>query len=177
MSFFLRSVAFFVWNEVLAHVPSRTIRGLAARLILRDMGKGASVLLHVRFLNPRGISIGRNVVINPHCSFDGRGGRLEIGDNVDIAPYVHIWTLEHDPQSPSHVSRGGAVVIGHHAWIASRAIILPGVTVGEGAVVAAGAVVTKDVPPLAIVGGVPAKIIGYRDKMPDYDLKFRPFLR
>jgi acetyltransferase-like isoleucine patch superfamily enzyme len=85
---------------------------------------------------------------------------------------VWIWTLEHDPQDPNYAAVGGAVIIEDFVWISCRAIILPGVTVGEGAVVAAGAVVTKDVEPFSIVGGVPAKVIGVRNRNLTYKLNF-----
>lgn len=106
--------------------------------------------------------MGINSTVNYGCTIDTRGGKVTIGDYVDIAPEVNIWTLEHDPQSLNHAAVGGPVTIHNHAWIANRVIILPGVTVGEGAVVAAGAVVTKDIPPFSIVGGVPARVIGNR---------------
>ena len=91
-----------------------------------------------------------------------RSGGVKIGDNVDIAQDDNIWTEQHDYNSPTYASVCKPVIIEDYVWIASRATILPGVTIGKGAVVASGAVVTKDVPPLAIVAGVPAKIIGKR---------------
>jgi maltose O-acetyltransferase len=68
------------------------------------------------------------------------------------------------------------VVIGDHAWIGYRALVLPGVTIGEGGVVAAGAVVTKDVPPYAIVAGNPARVVGQRTRDLTYELDYRPWL-
>jgi len=82
---------------------------------------------------------------------------------------VRIYTREHDPQSPVFAESAGPVIIKDFAWVSSHAIVLPGVTVGRGAVVAAGAVVTKDVPALAIVGGNPARMIGERQP----DLRYR----
>lgn len=108
---------------------------------------------------------------------DGRG-TLKIGDNVDIAQEVNIWTEDHDYNSPSFKSQVKPVFIEDYVWIATRATILPGVTIGKGAVVACGAVVTKDVPPLAIVAGVPAKIIGYRkEEALQYKLGDRAWFR
>lgn len=98
------------------------------------------------------------------------GGGVIIGNNVDIAQEVNIWTEQHDYNSPDFVSIEKPVVIEDYAWIASRATILPGVTIGRGAVVACGAVVTKDVPPLCIVAGVPAKQIGIRKDVFNYKL-------
>ena len=88
----------------------------------------------------------------------------EIQESAVIATGAFIWTLHHDYNDVNFKSVGAPVTIGHHSWICSRAIILPGVNIGEYAVVASGAVVTKDVPPYAIVGGVPAKIIGHREE-------------
>ena len=97
----------------------------------------------------------------------GGGGKLIIGDYVLMAPEVTIMTTKHiyaDTEIP--ISYQGAehstVIIEDNAWIGYRAIIMPGVTIGKGAIVGAGAVVTKDVPPYSIVGGVPARIIKMR---------------
>ena len=107
---------------------------------------------------------------------DGRG-EVTIGDNVDIAQEVNIWTEQHDYNSPSYEAIDKPVVIEDYAWVASRATILPGVTIGRGAVVASCAVVTKDVPPLAIVAGVPAKIIGTREDVLLYKHNCRSWFR
>jgi acetyltransferase-like isoleucine patch superfamily enzyme len=89
---------------------------------------------------------------------------------------VWIWTLEHDPQSPAFATTGGPVVIEDYAWVSCRTVILPNVRIGRGAVVAAGAVVTRDVPDYAIVGGVPAKVIGERSRDLNYELSwYQPF--
>jgi acetyltransferase-like isoleucine patch superfamily enzyme len=107
----------------------------------------------------RHIKLGKGVFINHACSFLDLGG-ITIEDDVQIAPRVNI-TSENHPLDPS--SRRSldlkAVVIKRNAWIGAGATILPGVTIGENAVVAAGAVVNKDVPANTVVGGVPAKII------------------
>jgi len=103
---------------------------------------------------------------------DARRG-LVIGNYVNFSSEVMIWTLQHDHNSPTFADKGGKVVIGDRAWISCRAIILPGVTIGEGAVVAAGAVVTKDVAPYTIVGGIPAKEIGKRNRDLTYELGSR----
>jgi maltose O-acetyltransferase len=107
---------------------------------------------------------------------DGRGGTIAIGDYVDIAPEVQIWTLEHDPMDPAFGVKSAGVVIEDHAWIASRAILLPGVRVGKGGVVAAGAVVTRDVEPYTIVAGVPARPIGMRTMELQPKQLYNPFL-
>lgn len=117
-----------------------------------------------RFLNGRKVFIGERNVINFGCLFDGRKFEIRTGRNVSIGPEATILTLGHDPRSATFADRGGDVEIGDRAWIGYRAIVLPGVTIGEGAVVGAGAVVTRDVEPYAIVAGNPAKKIGERGR-------------
>ena len=92
---------------------------------------------------------------------DGRK-EIKIGNNVDIASEVMIYNSEHDLESEEFTAREEPVEIGDYVFIGPRAIIMPGVKIGIGAVVAGGAVVTKDVPNFAIVGGIPAKVIGER---------------
>jgi maltose O-acetyltransferase len=130
----------------------------------------------VRFLNGHKVSLGSGNVINFGSLLDGRKYRIVTGNNVSIGPEATILTLGHDPQSPHFADRGGDVIIGDRVWIGYRALVLPGVTIGEGAVVAAGAVVTKDVAPFTIVAGVPAKPIGKRNPELTYELDFQPWL-
>jgi acetyltransferase-like isoleucine patch superfamily enzyme len=105
------------------------------------------------------ISIGKNVFINHACTFMDRGG-ITLEDNVLIGPKVNLITTGH-PLNPAErmATISNPIVIKKGAWIGAGATILPGVTVGKNSVVAAGAVVSKDVPDNVIVGGVPAKII------------------
>lgn len=139
------------------------------------IGKHTTILRKCFFFTTRNkIEIGDNCVINALCLLDGRGGTLKIGNNVDIARETNIWTLQHDPQDDYHIHCGGDVIIEDYAWIASRVTILPGVKIGRGAVVASSAVVTKDVPAMTIVGGVPAKKIGERNSKLLYKVNHRP---
>jgi acetyltransferase-like isoleucine patch superfamily enzyme len=108
---------------------------------------------------------------------DGRTGKIIIGNNVDIAREAAIFTLEHDPNADYYETISGDVIIEDYAWVSSRATILPGVKIGRGAIVASNAVVTKDVQPMTIVGGVPAKVIGRRKSNLKYNLKVFPYLR
>jgi maltose O-acetyltransferase len=135
------------------------------------IGKNVYLARKIDFLFPFNIQIGDNSVINKYCTLDGRGGKIIIADNVDVAQEVNIWTAEHDPNDRNHDARTGNVIIEDHCWIASRVTILPGVTIHRGAVVSCGAVVTKDVPEMAIVGGIPAKIIAIRNNDCKYILK------
>lgn len=129
-----------------------------------------------RFLNGRKVHLGARNVVNFGCLFDGRKFHIRMGDDVSIGPEATILSLGHDPQSPTFEDRGGDVVIGHRVWIGFRALILPGLTIGDGAVVGAGAVVTKSVEPFAIVAGNPARKIGERKRDLKYQLNFHPFL-
>ncbi len=114
-------------------------------------------------------------MINRDVLLDGRKG-LRIGNNVSISEGAVILTLEHDPNSPDFANRGATVQIEDYVFVGARAIILPAVTVCRGAVVAAGAVVTHDVAPYTIVGGVPARPISERSRDLHYQLDYRKFL-
>lgn len=105
------------------------------------------------------IKVGKNVFINSGCCFQDQGG-IELGDNVLIGQQVVIATLNHglSPQKRANM-QPAPVRIGNGVWVGAHATILPGVTIGDNAVIAAGAVVTKNVPENAVVAGVPAKII------------------
>lgn len=168
---FVVRVLAYTTNYIAAHVPSYTFRRLWYQRVLgMKFGEGAAVHLgcHVWFYGPGqirrdGVIIGPNSRINRDCRLDVRGG-LEIACNVSISPEVAILTAEHGVDDPEFRVYTERVIIEDYAWIGTRALILPGVTIGRGAVVAAGAVVTRDVPPLAIVGGVPARPIGKRSE-------------
>ena len=107
----------------------------------------------------KNIKLGKGVFINEGCCFQDQGG-IEIGDNALIGQQVVIATLNHDLAPDKRANMIPAPVkIGNNVWIGAHSTILAGVTIGDNAVVAAGAVVTKDVPANSVVGGVPAKII------------------
>jgi acetyltransferase-like isoleucine patch superfamily enzyme len=164
------------YNHFFTHLPSRELRKAYLRFWLGDLGAGTGVQMNCCFLNGRRVHFGRRNVINFGCLFDGRKFHIRTGDDVSIGPEAVILTLGHDPQSPDLADRGGDVVIANRVWIGYRAIILPGVKIGEGAVVGAGAVVTKDVESLTIVAGNPARKIGDRNRDLRYQTKYEPFL-
>lgn len=144
------------------HVPLHHVRRCVYRLSGMRIGKGSSIHMYARFYKPSGIVIGEDSIIGEGAVLDGRES-LRIGNHVDIATDVMIYNSQHDMNADDFAEHTDApVVVEDYVFIGPRAIILPGVTIGIGAVVGAGAVVTKDVPPYAIVGGVPAKIIGER---------------
>ena len=174
--FLAGGVLAFFYNSFVGKIPSRTIRNGWLKMYLAEFGHGTSVQSGCRFLNGRKVRFGKRNVINFNCLFDGRKFQIQTGDDVSIGPEAAILTLGHDPQSPDFTDRGGDVIIGNRVWIAYRAIILPGITIGEGAVVGAGAVVTKDVEPYTIVAGNPARKIGERNRDLKYQTEYAPFL-
>ena len=170
-------VTAFLFNECVTHIPSRRIRQWWYSRILGAHGKGVSLLMHVTFMEARGVCLGDRVVVNSYSILDGRVGTLHVANDVDIGPHAHIWTLEHDADDPNHGVVGSDVVIEDHVWIASRVTILPGVRIGAGAVVAAGAVVSRDVERNTLVGGVPARPLRKLDREPIFRINWAPPLR
>jgi len=167
----------YLFNRWLTFMPFHAPRLWLLGLMFGKMGKAPSVLMGLEVREPANIELGDHVVINRGVLLDGRGGRIVIGDNVDLAQEVAIWTLEHDAHDDFHKSLGASVTIEDYAWIGHRAIIMPGVRIGRGAVVGAGAVVTRDVPALAIVAGVPAKEISQRRSGLKYTKYHRPWFQ
>ncbi len=149
--------------HVIGWFPSHHVRRFFYRLTGMHIGDGSTIHTGARFYNPGQIRIGNDSIIGEGVVLDGRA-YLRIGNHIDIASEVMIYNCQHDIQSADFHAVCEEVVIDDYVFIGPRAIILPGVTLGRGAVVAAGAVVTKSVEPFAIVGGVPAKVIGERKK-------------
>ena len=151
-------------------LPSHSARKFFYRLSGIKIGSNTYIHMWANFFCPKGIFIGDGTIIGDHCFLDGRAD-LKIGNNVDIASQVLIYNSQHDLSDENFRATISPVEIGDFVFIGPRAIILPGVKIGKGAVIAAGAVVTKDIEQFKIVGGVPAKEIGERDlKDPKYRL-------
>lgn len=143
------------------HIPLHSVRIFFYKLAGARIGHHSKIHMWANFFDPRGIQIGDDSIIGDHAFLDGRE-KLKIGNHVNIASEVLIYNCEHDINSEDFSPISADVVIEDYVFIGPRAIILPGVTIHKGAVVAAGAVVTKNVEPFKIVGGVPAKEIGIR---------------
>lgn len=194
MRFFIDLWVYFA--TLTGYIPSHTIRLFLYRNIFRvRIGRDSSMHWRAEFNVPSGVAIGHNTIIGNDAFLDGRTKRqwkegeskmmgylkeffapqirsLRIGNNVSIAGEVRIYTMEHDIDDPHFAEIAGDVVIEDYVVIGTRVTMLPGVHIGRGAVIASGAVVTKDVEPYAVVGGVPAKFIKERSKDLKYTLKF-----
>src|SRR6266536_4178757 len=168
-------------NRIINHIPSYTLRHAWYRNILGwRIGAKAAILMgqHVQMAGVRSsgqkVSIGKGTVINHGCLLYTTGG-LVIGENVSISAGAWLVTGTHDMNDPLFPDRYMPITIGNYAWIGTRATILAGVTIGEGAVIMAGAVVTRDVPPYAVVGGIPARFVSQRTQQSfSYELTFCP---
>ncbi|MDD5415792.1 MAG: DapH/DapD/GlmU-related protein [Candidatus Daviesbacteria bacterium] len=150
-------------------VPLHLFRLLIYAMAGVKIGKGSRIHIGARFFYPVNVQIGEGSILGDNIFLDGRD-KLIIGNHTDIASGVMILNSEHDINSEDFHATSSPVEIGDYVFIGPRAIILPGVKIGKGAVVAAGAVVTKDVGEFQIVGGVPAEVIGERKSK---DLHYR----
>lgn len=159
--FLLRLVGFF---------PIHFIRELLYRMDGLKIGRRSHIHMGTQFFKIDNIIIGQDTLVGQNAFLDGRD-KLRIGNHVDIASDVMIYNSEHDINSEDFEATTAPVTVEDYVFIGPRAIILPGVTIGKGAIVAAGAVVTKNVGEFEIVGGVPAIKIGERKlKDPKYKL-------
>jgi len=166
-SYFLDLELYLLW--LVGYIPFHSVRNFFYYLSGIKMGKKSAIHMGARFYNPAKIKIGEGTIVGDHAFFDGRSP-ITIGKHTDIASQVMIYNSEHDLSDPTFKATEEPVSIGDYCFIGPRVIIMPGVSIGNGAVVAGGAVVTKDVPTLAIVGGVPAKVIGER-QLKDFKYK------
>lgn len=151
----------YILNRLAYEMPLHFVRRFFFRISGMKMGRNSFIHMWTRVYNPAGIEIGEGTIIGDHAFLDGRAP-LIIGNHVDIASQVLIYNSEHDIHSEGFDPIEEAVEIGDYAFVGARSVILPGVKIGRGAVVAAGAVVTENVGDFEIVGGVPAKKIGER---------------
>lgn len=172
----MRHIALFIYYAFLRFLPAtnngmkflgifRKMRACIGHFVFDECGCNLNIEAGASFGTGRGIKIGSYSCLGVRCSVHSP---LEIGDHVLMGPDVLILTTNHIisstdiPIGEQGMSKPEKVVIGNDVWIGTRAIILPGVNVGDGAVIAAGAVVTKDVPAYTVVGGVPARVIKNR---------------
>jgi acetyltransferase-like isoleucine patch superfamily enzyme len=162
-------LAIRVWLRIVSYAPLQSLRLLGLAKAGAKIGKDVVLMPGVEVFSPWRLVVGSHTNIGRYAHLDARGD-LTIGNNVNISDEVAVWTAEHDIQAEDFPISRGTVVVGDRVWLCFRSIVLPGVRLGEGCVVASGAVVTKDVPPFTVVGGVPAKVIGQRNSHLTYEL-------
>jgi acetyltransferase-like isoleucine patch superfamily enzyme len=170
---------YYIW--LVSRIHSHHIRDFIYKDIMGvKMAKTVTIYSCVEFRDPFKITIGEGSSIGDNVILDGRN-EINIGKSVNFSSNVSIWTEQHDHRDPyfrCETQSKSPVIIGDRCWLGPNSIILHSVKIGEGAVVAAGAVVTKDVPPFCIVGGIPAHVIGTRNKdlRYNFDGSYLPFM-
>jgi len=170
----VRAFAILLANRVVGLMPGHALRRAFYRTVLGwEIGPGATINTGLQLYGGRGrVWIGRNSTVQIGCLFAGVGmADLRIGDNVAIAYRTTIILGSHDVKSPRFEGIVAPITIEDYVFIGANVTVLSGLTIGEGAIVAAGTVVSKDVPPYAIVGGNPMKVIGERPRDLDYDTR------
>ncbi len=167
-----------VWGDLrlrlladLGYFPSHRVRNALYRRAGLTLPRTSSIHWRAEFYAPERIRVGEHCTIGDAAFLDGRSG-LTIGDNVNLGSHVTIYTRQHAVDSPDFAEVGAPVVIKDYAWVSSHSILLPGVTVGEGAVVAAGAVVARSVPAYTVVAGNPARQVRQRSQGLTYELGY-----
>lgn len=150
-----------LWN-VLEVLPP-FLRNMIFRLIFKRFGRQSLLDYRCYVRYPWRVSIGDNVAVNRNCEFypsmQSDEGIITLEDNAVLGPGVVLLTASHDYTSLRLPDISGPIMIGRHAWVGAKSIILPGVRIGEGAVIGAGSIVTKDVPAYCIAVGNPARVI------------------
>lgn len=158
--------ALYYWKSLFA-----SFQGYLSKMAGVEMGKKSVVYIGFKIRAPWNLKIGEGTIIGDNASLDARSG-LEIGRNVNLSSNVSIWTLQHDHRDKNFglcQNRRLDVKVEDRAWLGCNVIVLPGVTIGEGAVCCGGCVVTKDVQPYSVVAGIPAKKVGERPKDIQYE--------
>lgn len=139
------------------------VRNIIFKVFLGKLGKRCNIDYGVYIRYMKQIEIGDDVWINRNSHFFAshsfKDVKISIGNHVAIGPDVHFFAAGHDTSTLELNDTAGSITVGDNVWICGQSVILQGVTIGEGAVIAAGAVVSHDVEPYTIVGGVPAKKI------------------
>ncbi len=152
-------------------IPCNWLRKFIYKYVFK-MNIDKNVVIHkgVEIRGGYKISIGKGTIIGDDCLLDGRGG-LVIGENVNFSSRACIYTMQHDYQAHDFKGISGRVIIGDRAWISCNSTVLPGVTIANNCVVAAGAVVSKTLEKSGLYGGIPAKFLKDRTDKLDYEFK------
>ena len=160
-----------IWNKL----PSRHLRKWFYKILGAHIGHDTYPCRRVEILLPLGLHLDDRVAVGWFAELDARGG-ITIAHDTNISSHVKLITGSHDIDDFEFTADFKPIHVGHHCWLGTGVIVLQGVTIGDGAVVAAGAVVTKNIPPYEIWGGVPAKFIRKRTDVLDYKVGTPPML-
>jgi len=170
---FINSLKSYCFNNLLTYFPIYFVRRAYLKYILKiKIGKKSFIHIGCRFGGP--IIIGDNTVVGRNCVFLGN---VIIKNNVSITAETYVFTSSHLANSPTFECFYKSVVIEDYAWIGARAMILPGVQIGRGAILGANSTATKNIPEYSIYAGIPAKKIGVRQKNLEYILNYSPFFQ
>ena len=167
------ALIYYVFNYWMTYFPVHFIRIFYLRRLM-GIRVGEKSFIHMGCVFYENVSIGRNSVIGRSCHLLGN---ITIKDNVSITAQSYIFSSSHYKDSPVFEAYTKPVVIESYAWIGARAMILPGVTIGTGAVLGANSTATRSIPDYAVYAGVPAKEIGVRSRDLRYKLSYSPYFQ
>lgn len=174
---FWLSFKYYFYNHWLTNFPNYSLRIFYLRHVIR-ISIGKECFIHMGcFFEGKNIVIGNNTVIGRNCYLSGSGGVLTIKDNVSITAQTYIFCSTHLTNSPTFECVHKDVIIEDYAFIGARAMILPGVRIGRGAILGAASTATKNIPDYSVYAGVPAKEIGKRDQNLIYKLQYFPWFQ
>lgn len=165
----------YILSKFLNFLPSFRLVSFILNLLPKNkIGKNVTIHNNVRFVIPKNLILANNVTINSQSFIDSRKG-IKINENTMIGRNCSLYTLTHNVDSPDFISEGASIVIGKNVVVFPSSIILPGITIGDGAVIYPGSVVSRDVSPYTKVAGVPAKVVGTRNKEIDYKINYKMY--
>lgn len=165
----------------ISYIPSHHIRdNIYKKVYLIKIDNNAIIYFGAEIRGSYNLTVGKGAIIGDKAVLDARRGGIIIGKNVQLGSFVKLWTDSHDMNDPyfrGAPHKRGPIMIGDRAWLGPNVTVLHSVTIGEGAVIAAGSVITKDVEPFAIMAGIPAKKVGERNHNLRYDFsgEYGPF--
>lgn len=162
-------------NIVVNKIPSRHMRKWFYQLLGAKIGNRSIICRRADILFPKGLKIGENVAVGWFVHMDARAG-IYIDSNTNISSYTKFITGSHNIDDKKFTAEFKSIRIGRNVWIGTGATVLQGVNIGDGSIVAAGAVVTKDIPEYEVWGGIPARFIRNRNHDMDYVIKGAPLL-
>ena len=167
---FCRHFTSYLFNGILTHFPNYFVRKLYLTKVM-GVGIGNQTFVHMGCFFNSDVTIGSNSVIGRECHLLGP---IRVGNNVSITAQTYVFATSHLKDSPTFEAYAQPVTIEDYAWIGARAMILPGVTIGRGAILGASSTATKNIPNFAVFAGTPAREVGMRSTVLDYELDYSP---